>query len=134
MRTATGRRPAEIFFSGDFSLPPKPTKVPSLIFSGQPKTRQAPGAKLEPYPVPVLAEPKLILKHFRRLRELKPFPDAASVNDTVSVPLSFDVKRLFSLNWKAGHLRSAYAKICSHYFKPTTLGQDPTSLRSWAIT
>jgi hypothetical protein len=52
------------------------------------------------YPFPVLAEPKLILKHFRRLRELKPFSDVDSVNNTVSVPLSFDVKRLFSPDWK----------------------------------
>ena len=35
----TGRRPAEIFSAGDFSLPPKRTSVPTLIFSGQLKTR-----------------------------------------------------------------------------------------------
>jgi telomere resolvase len=70
----TGRRPAEIFFAGDFSLPPKGSKsqVPTIIFNGQLKTRQSPNAKLERYPIPVLVEPKLILKHFRRLRELKP--------------------------------------------------------------
>jgi telomere resolvase len=64
----TGRRPAEIFFAGDFSLAPKGSKpqVPTLICSGQLKTRGSPNAKLEPYPIPVLAEPKLILKHFRR--------------------------------------------------------------------
>ena len=55
----TGRRPAEIFFAGDFSLPRKRTKVPTLIFSGQLKTRGSPNATAEPYPIPVLAEPKL---------------------------------------------------------------------------
>jgi len=28
--------------------------------------------------------------HFRRMRELKPFQDANPVNNTVSVPFSFD--------------------------------------------
>jgi hypothetical protein len=45
----TGRRPAEIFFAGDFSLPRKRIKVPTLIFSGQLKTRGAPNATAEPY-------------------------------------------------------------------------------------
>ena len=39
----TGRRPAEIFFSVSFSLPPKKLHYPALIFNGQLKTRQAPG-------------------------------------------------------------------------------------------
>jgi hypothetical protein len=46
------------------------------------------------------------------MRELKPFQDANSVNNTISVPL--DVKRRFAPDWKPGHLRSAYAKIHSH--------------------
>jgi hypothetical protein len=39
----TGRRPAEIFFSASFSLPKKKLPFPALIFSGQLKTRHAPG-------------------------------------------------------------------------------------------
>jgi hypothetical protein len=50
----TGRRPAEIFFSAKFSLPPKKLPLPALIFDGQLKTRHAPGTSFEPYPIPVL--------------------------------------------------------------------------------
>ena len=39
----TGRRPAEIFFSASFSLPPKKLPFPAIIFDGQLKTRHAPG-------------------------------------------------------------------------------------------
>lgn len=50
----TGRRPAEIFFAGDFALPPKGSKpqVPTLIFSGQLKTRQSPKTRPLPHPRP----------------------------------------------------------------------------------
>jgi hypothetical protein len=54
----TGRRPAEIFFSAKFSLPPKKLPYPALIFDGQLKTRQAPGTSFEPYLIPVLGDPK----------------------------------------------------------------------------
>ena len=49
----TGRRPAEIFFSASFSLPPKKLPFPALVFDGQLKTRHAPGTSFEPYPIPV---------------------------------------------------------------------------------
>src|SRR6516162_9636115 len=52
------RAPAEIFFSASFSLPPKKLPFPALIFDGQLKTRHAPGTSFEPYPIPVLADPK----------------------------------------------------------------------------
>jgi hypothetical protein len=54
----TGRRPAEIFFSATFSLPPKKLPYPALIFDGQLKTRQAPGTSFEPYLIPVLGDPQ----------------------------------------------------------------------------
>jgi hypothetical protein len=44
---------------GDFSLPPKRTSVPTLIFSGQLKTRDSPNAQVEPYPIPILTAPNL---------------------------------------------------------------------------
>jgi hypothetical protein len=72
--------------------------VPTLVFSCQLEVR--PNAKLQPYPIPVLADPKLILKHFRRMPELNPFQDANPVNNTVSVPLPFDFKRRFVPDWK----------------------------------
>ena len=46
----TGRRPAEIFFSASFSLPPKKLPFPALIFDGQLKTRHAPRHKLRALP------------------------------------------------------------------------------------
>ena len=58
----TGRRPAEIFFSATFSLPRKKLPYPALIFDGQLKTRQAPGTSFEPYPIPVLTDPKKIIQ------------------------------------------------------------------------
>jgi hypothetical protein len=64
----TGRRPAEIFFSAEFSLPDKKLPYPALIFSGQLKTRYAPGTSFAPYPIPVLAAPKRVLAAFERLR------------------------------------------------------------------
>ena len=63
----TGRRPAEIFFSASFSLPKKKLPFPALIFSGQLKTRHAPGTSFEPYSIPVLAEPKKALGRGRVL-------------------------------------------------------------------
>jgi hypothetical protein len=58
----TGRWPAEIFYGASFSLPKKKLPYPALIFEGQLKTRNAPATSFEPYPIPVLAEPKLIAK------------------------------------------------------------------------
>ena len=47
---------------------------PTLIFEGQLKTRHAPGTSFEPYPIPVLAEPKRVLAAFERLRSSVPIP------------------------------------------------------------
>ena len=54
----TGRRQAEIFFSAKFSLPQKKLPYHAVIFDGQLKTGNAPGTSFEPYPIPVLADPK----------------------------------------------------------------------------
>src|SRR6266436_4322875 len=83
----TGRRPAEIFFSASFSLPKKKFPFPALIFSGQLKTRHAPGTSSQPYPIPVLAEPKKIIQALDRLRSLKSFPSPDAVNTTTSPQL-----------------------------------------------
>jgi hypothetical protein len=123
----TGRRPAEIFFSASFSLPKKKSPFPALIFSGQLKTRHAPGTSFEPYPIPVLAEPKKIIQALDRLRSLKSFPNPDAVNTTTSPQLPKYVSHAFgSLDqpWKPGHLRSAYAAICCHRFKPKNMTED----------
>jgi Telomere resolvase len=84
----TGRRPAEIFFSATFSLPPKKLPYPALIFEGQLKTRHAPGTSFEPYPIPVLAEPKKIIAELAKLRFLKTFasPDVRQHHHQPSTP------------------------------------------------
>ena len=63
----TGRRPGEIFFSAKFVLSKKKFAFPALIFEGQLKTRNAPGTSFQPYPIPVLAEPKLIIAELAKL-------------------------------------------------------------------
>jgi hypothetical protein len=78
----TGRRPAEIFFSASFSLPKKKLPFPAVIFDGQLKTRQAPGTSFEPYPIPVLAEPKELIQALNQLRTLKSFSSPDAVNTT----------------------------------------------------
>ena len=70
----TGRRPAEIFFSASFSLPPRKLPFPALVFDGQLKTRHAPGTSFEPYPIPVLADPKKIIVALDQLRALTRLP------------------------------------------------------------
>src|SRR6516162_5509449 len=109
------RAPAEIFFSASFSLPPKKLPFPALIFDGQLKTRHAPGTSFEPYPIPVLAEPKKIIQALDRLRDLKTFTSADAVNTTTSPQLPKYISNAFgSLDqpWKPGYLRSAYGAIC----------------------
>jgi hypothetical protein len=65
-----------------WSLPPKKLPFPALIFDGQLKTRHAPGTSFEPYPIPVLAEPKKIIRALEQLRTLKTLPSADAVNTT----------------------------------------------------
>jgi hypothetical protein len=48
----TGRRPAEIFFSAGFSLPPKKLPFPALIFDGQLKNPPCPRHQLRALPDP----------------------------------------------------------------------------------
>ena len=67
----TGYRPAKIFFSAKFSLPRKKLPYPAVIFDGQLKTRNAPGTSFEPYPIPVLADPKKIIRALDGLPSLK---------------------------------------------------------------
>jgi len=123
----TGRRPAEIFFSAKFSLPRKKLPYPPVIFDGQLKTRQAPGTSFEPYSIPVLADPKTIIRALDALRSLKSFPSPDAVNTTTGPQLPKYVSAAFgSLDqpWKPGHLRSAYGAICCHKFKPKNITDD----------
>ena len=107
-----GERPAEIFFSASFSLPREKLPYPALLFDGQLKTRQAPGTSFEPYPIPVLGDPKKLVQALDTLRDLKSFPSPAAVNTTTGPQLRKYASAAFgSLDpWKPGHLRSAYLR------------------------
>jgi hypothetical protein len=124
----TGRRPAEIFSSASFSLPKKKLPFPQPSSSrGQLKTRHAPGTSFEPYPIPVLAEPKKSSPSSPKLRSLKTFASPDAVNTTTSPQPPKYVSAAFgslALPWKPGHLRSAYAAICCHRFKPKNMTED----------
>jgi hypothetical protein len=87
----TGRRPAEIFFSAKFSLPRKKLPYPAVIFDGQLKTRKAPGTSFQPYPIPVLAEPKKIIRALAQLRALKTFASPDAVNTTTGPAKEADI-------------------------------------------
>jgi hypothetical protein len=123
----TGRRPAEIFFSAQFSLPDKKLPFPALTFEGQLKTCHAPGTSFAPYPIPVLAAPKRVLAAFERLRSIRTYPDAQRAHIGTKDALNNEVKLAFGqgdLSWKPGHLRSAYGAICCHKFKPKNMTDD----------
>ena len=109
------------------SLPPKKLPFPAFIFDGQLKTRHAPGTSFEPYPIPVLADPKKIIQALDRLRALKTFASADAVNTTTGPQLPKYISAAFgSLDkpWKPGYLRSAYGAICCHKFKPQNQTDD----------
>jgi hypothetical protein len=120
-------RPADIFFSAKFSLPPKKLPFPALIFEGKLKTRHAPGTSFEPYPIPVLADPKKIIGALDQLRALKTFASADAVNTITGPQLPKYISHAFrSLDrpWKPGYRRSAYGAVCSHLFKPKNQTDD----------
>jgi hypothetical protein len=71
----------------------------------------APGTSFEAYPIPVLAEPKKIIRALDQLRSLKTFPSPDAVNTTTRPQLPKYISHaLGSLYqpWKPGYLRSAY--------------------------
>jgi hypothetical protein len=67
----TGRRPAKIFFSASF------------------------GTSFEPYPIPVLGDPKKIVQALETLRSLKSFPSPKAVNTTTGPQLPKYVSAAF---------------------------------------
>ena len=83
LMAVTGRRPAEIFFSASFAPLAQKLPFPAVIFSGQLKTRNAPGTSFEPYPIPTLVPPKTVLEAFGRLRAIRPIPTS---NAPISLP------------------------------------------------
>jgi telomere resolvase len=132
----TGRRPAEIFFSATFSLPPKKLPYPALLFDGQLKTRQAPGTSFEPYPIPVLGDPKKLVQALETLRSLKSFPSPKAVNTTTGPQLPKYVSAAFGsldLPWKPGHSAQPTAPSVATSSNPKTRPPISSSPKSSAI-
>src|SRR5271165_6290566 len=59
---------------------------------------KAPGSSFEPYPIPVLADPKKIIRALAQLRDLKSFVSADAVNTTTSPQLPKYVSAAFALD------------------------------------
>jgi hypothetical protein len=79
-------------------------------------TRQAPGTSFEPYPIPVLADPKKIIQALDVLRSLKSFPSPAAVNTTTGPQLPKYVSAAFGsldLPWKPGHRNKPMLQPCA---------------------
>lgn len=133
----TGRRPIEILLTGEFKRVKKADRtlfdssIPAakrwtLLFDGQAKTRGAESARNEPYEIPVLADPELVLHVFKQLRERYDLSGLTSkqVSDRTSKELGGYAKRSFldaaktaqPLNPKA--LRAAYATIAYEWYAP----------------
>jgi len=77
--------------------------------------------------IPVLAEPRLIIRALENLRAMKTFMSADAVNTTTGPQLPKYISHAFgSLDqpWKPGYLRSAYGAICCHRFKPQNQTDD----------
>jgi len=86
-----------------------------------------PAPAQEPYPIPVLADPKKIIGALEELRALKTFASPDAVNTTTGPQLPKYISAAFgSLDkpWKPGYLRSAYGTICCHKFKPKNQTDD----------
>ena len=123
------------------SLPPKKLPFPAFIFDGQLKTRHAPGTSFEPYPIPVLADPKKIIQALDRLRALKTFASADAVNTTTGPQLPKYISAAFgSLDkpWKPGYLRAPTepsAAISSNQKTRPTTSSSPRSsaTSSWDL-
>jgi DDE superfamily endonuclease/telomere resolvase len=105
----------------------KKLPYPAVIFDGQLKTRQAPGTSFEPYPIPVLADPRNLSRPSTLSGTSKASPSPKAVNTTTGPQLPKYVSAAFgSLErpWKPGHLRSAYGALCCHKFKPKNQTDD----------
>jgi hypothetical protein len=65
----------------------KNSPIPPSSLTANWKTRQAPGTSFEPYPIPVLADPKKLVQALDTLRSLKSFPSPQGRNTTTGPQL-----------------------------------------------
>jgi hypothetical protein len=143
----TGRRKIEILRTGHLSAVPAGAKISenappehTLVFDGQAKTRGAVSAQTAPYPIPVLAEPQLVLDAFVRLRDSYDCANLTNeqVHNRTSKTLNGYVAQFFSDD--AGNammpkdLRAAYATIAWEWFAPPHIAQSAYFARASSDT
>ncbi len=114
----TGRRPSEILKTAKFEV----IDDQNVMFSGQLKTRDCPTAKTAPFPIPVLADVRLICEALKRLREMPEVKPLAELEvkacNRKATALSQACDRHFGKLIKdctPHELRAAYAQICLIY-------------------
>jgi integrase len=114
----TGRRPSEILKTAKFER----VDAQNVLFSGQLKTRDCPTAKTAPFPIPVLADAKLVCEALSRLREMpqvkeladKPVKACNSKAGVLSETCDRHLGKLIK-DCTPHELRAAYAQICLAY-------------------
>jgi hypothetical protein len=115
----TGRRPIEIFKTGNFSLDSIPFHV---IFSGQAKTRYRAKGNI-PYSIPVFVSPEKAIQALHKIRSLRDFThvEERQVHHTLSKTLNEKFRKLFGKalpGCKPTNLRSLYATLAFQTFAP----------------
>ena len=118
----TGRRLSEILKTAKFDLDSDNT----MIFSGQLKTKNSENARLNPYQIPVLSDPTLIIAGLNNLRNLKDFSNLTTkqVHSRSNKSCNEAVKRYYGElinNVCVKDLRSIYATIAYAIFSPPTI-------------
>jgi hypothetical protein len=102
----------------------------TLVFDGQAKTRGAVTAQTAPYPIPVLAEPQLVLDAFARLRDSYDcsnlsneavHKDARSGSGLSRPPMSAHQRR-------RRKMRFPY-RFCWYQFLPGSIIESPVDIR-----
>jgi len=102
----------------------------TLVFDGQAKTRGAVSAQTAHHPIPVLAEPQLVLDAFARLRDSYDCANLTNeqVHNRTSKTLNGYVAQFFSDDAGTAmmpkDLRAAYATIAWEWFAPPHIAQS----------
>jgi hypothetical protein len=136
----TGRRPIELLYTARLTKTRGRSAKHSVIFDGQAKTRGAASAQIGPYPIPVLAEPKLILDAFDRLRSRVSFRDLEArfpvsadlhkkIAQRTGKPLADAVRAAYGRDLRPGYtfapkdLRAAYTTIAHARYAPAAISE-----------
>lgn len=120
----TGRRLTEILKTAKFEFDDQN----NIVFSGQLKTKESDNAQLNPYKIPVLSDPNLIISGLNNLRNLKDFSNLSTkeVHSRCNKSCNEAVKRHYKgliENVSVKDLRSIYATITYVLFCPPTISE-----------